>query len=301
MEIKPPPSALDDVAVRPPDRHLELALDAVGMENVQTQVRVQGLLLPAQADANVSLIDHKSRGIHMSRLFKHINRLHEDELTWPWLNAALDQILSSHTELSDAARLEVHFDLPVLRKALLSDEQGWRNYPVTVRVSSHKGKRKHELALRVLYSSTCPCSASLSNQALSEEFAKEFSEAQISRENALTWLGQNGMRIAVPHSQRSEALVTAVIEPTEGVPPALALIDEIEKALMTPVQAAVKREDEQEFARLNASHLMFCEDAARKLKVALLKRQELTDFKIEVRHFESLHAHDVVAKVSKND
>ena len=30
--------------------------------------------------------------------------------------------------------------------------------------------------------------------------------------------------------------------------------------LKTPVQAAVKREDEQEFARLNGQNLMFCED-----------------------------------------
>lgn len=299
--MKPTPSALDDVAIRPPDRHLELALEAVGMENVQTQVRVQGLLLPAQADASVSLIDHKSRGIHMSRLFKQMNRLHEDELTWAWLNSTLDQILSSHTGLSDSATLEVRFALPVLRKALLSDEQGWRNYPITVRVSSVNGKRKHELAVRVLYSSTCPCSASLSSQALSAEFAQEFSEAQIPREKALEWLGQNGTRVAVPHSQRSEAFVTAEIVPDEGTPSALTLIDDIENALKTPVQAAVKREDEQEFARLNADNLMFCEDAARKLKVSLLKREELTDFKIEVRHFESLHAHDVVAKVSKND
>jgi glyoxylate/hydroxypyruvate reductase A len=32
------------------------------------------------------------------------------------------------------------------------------------------------------------------------------------------------------------------------------------------VQTAVKREDEQEFARLNAQHPMYCEDAARRLK-----------------------------------
>jgi len=46
---------------------------------------------------------------------------------------------------------------------------------------------------------------------------------------------------------------------------------------------------------------MFCEDAARKLKAALLKRSDVADFSIEVRHFESLHPHDVVAKVKKMD
>ena len=37
----------------------------------------------------------------------------------------------------------------------------------------------------------------------------------------------------------------------------------MEAALGTPVQTAVKREDEQAFARLNGRNLMFCEDAPR--------------------------------------
>ena len=48
-------------------------------------------------------------------------------------------------------------------------------------------------------------------------------------------------------------------------------IDRIESSLKTPVQAAVKREDEQEFARLNGQNLMFCEDAARRLQHELDK------------------------------
>jgi GTP cyclohydrolase I len=302
MEMNPKSKVLDDVAVLPPERHLEVALDDVGMENVQTQVRFHGLLLPARATAGVSLVDHKSRGIHMSRLFKVINRLHEDELSWDWMNVALEQILSSHEGLSDAAHLHVDFELPLLRKALVSQEHGWRNYPVRITVSCLKGQIRQEISVRVLYSSTCPCSASLSRQALQDQFTKDFSEGSLTRTQVLDWLGANGTKVALPHSQRSEAFVTAVIEPSSGgVPAALALIDEIETALATPVQAAVKREDEQEFARLNAQNQMFCEDAARRLKVALLGRVDLADFAIEVRHFESLHAHDVVAKVRKNN
>lgn len=298
MSLKPP--FLDDVAALPPERNLELTLDHVGMENVQTQVRVNGLMLPAVAHAGVSLVDPKSRGIHMSRLFKQINRLHEDELSWTLLSNALDQILTSHEGLSDTADLSVSFTLPVLRKALLSEEEGWRNYPVSVRVRIENERPLYEMSVRVLYSSTCPCSASLSRQAMEEQFRKDFQEATLSKENVLAWLGQNGARIAVPHSQRSEAFVTATVDPTAGVLSPLSLIDEIEDALKTPVQGPVKREDEQEFARLNAKNPMFCEDAARKLKAALMRRDEMTDFAIEVRHFESLHAHDVIARVRKH-
>ena len=75
----------------------------------------------------------------------------------------------------------------------------------------------------------------------------------------------------------------------------------MEAALGTPVQSAVKREDEQEFARRNAQNLMFCEDAARRLKAKFMNNEKVTDFFFEVRHFESLHPHDVVAQVSKNE
>lgn len=300
MQTKKSNSVLDDVAVLPPQHNLELALDEVGMENVQTLVRLEGLLLPARAHASVSLVDSKSRGIHMSRLFKQINRLHEDELSWGWMSSSIEQILASHEGLSDSAHLEVSFELPVLRKALISEERGWRNYPVRMAVSSRQARLAYELSVRVLYSSTCPCSASLSKQALHAQFSKDFQEEKISRQNILSWIDLNGSTVAVPHAQRSEAFVTVWVDQKESSPNALNLINDVEAALATPVQAAVKREDEQEFARLNASNPMFCEDAARRLKAALLKLPGLADFAIEVRHYESLHPHDVVARVRKH-
>ena len=77
------------------------------------------------------------------------------------------------------------------------------------------------------------------------------------------------------------------------------LINHIEDALQTPVQATVKREDEQEFARLNASNLMFCEDASRRLQAQLDNTAEYLDFWVRVNHLESLHPHDAVAIVTK--
>ena len=65
-----------------------------------------------------------------------------------------------------------------------------------------------------------------------------------------------------------------------------ALIDAIEDALKTPVQAAVKREDEQEFARLNGQNLMFCEDASRRLQHRLVQMPIFEDFWVRVNHYE---------------
>jgi GTP cyclohydrolase I len=77
--------------------------------------------------------------------------------------------------------------------------------------------------------------------------------------------------------------------------PISTLIDQLEAALQTPVQAAVKRADEQEFARLNAANLMFCEDAARRVKAKLEENVQYKDYWVRVNHMESLHAHDAVA------
>ncbi|MNW00176.1 GTP cyclohydrolase FolE2 [compost metagenome] len=77
--------------------------------------------------------------------------------------------------------------------------------------------------------------------------------------------------------------------------PIIALIDQAEAALGTAVQTAVKRADEQAFALANGQNLMFCEDAARRLHLALQRLNWLSGFALRVEHAESLHAHDAVA------
>ena len=64
-------------------------------------------------------------------------------------------------------------------------------------------------------------------------------------------------------------------------------------------QAAVKREDEQEFARRNGANLMFCEDAARRVKALLESDERVVDWRLVATHRESLHPHDAVATAVK--
>ena len=78
--------------------------------------------------------------------------------------------------------------------------------------------------------------------------------------------------------------------------PLIAIINDAEAALGTAVQTAVKRADEQAFALANGQNLMFCEDAARRLNLALKRSPGINAFHIRVIHAESLHAHDAVAE-----
>jgi GTP cyclohydrolase I len=114
----------------------------------------------------------------------------------------------------------------------------------------------------------------------------------------MRWLGSQGTA-ATPHSQRSHADVSVVLSADCTEYPLTALIEAIESAVATPVQAAVKRNDEQEFARRNAENLMFCEDSARRIRAVLETLPSVVDYRVQASHLESLHPHDAVAIVTK--
>ena len=106
--------------------------------------------------------------------------------------------------------------------------------------------------------------------------------------------------MATPHSQRSIANVKVKLNSNINEFDVVNLINTLEGELKTPVQAAVKREDEQEFARINAKNLLFCEDAARRIKHVLQKQKKIKGFWLRVHHHESLHPHDATAEASSD-
>ncbi len=150
------------------------------------------------------------------------------------------------------------------------------------------------------YSSTCPCSAALARQLIQKAFKDKFSnEASVDLETVHEWLGTTEGVVATPHSQRSVAEIKVKLNSSTTEFPITELVDLIENSLKTPVQAAVKREDEQEFARLNGQNLMFCEDAARRLQHTMNASTQFDDFWLRINHLESLHAHDAVSVTTK--
>ncbi len=279
-------------------------LNWVGMSGIDLPLQLnesQAASLPAKIDLHVDLYDPRHRGIHMSRLYLAL----QDTLTQAPLNrASLEQLLSraleSHTDTSRQAALRIRFDLPLLRPALKSEFSGWKAYPVTLDAQLGPQGLTTEIAVEIPYSSTCPCSAALSRQLLQQAFSRDFApDAPLSVDQVNDWLQAHGS-LATPHSQRSTAQVRAELPAhTWFNLPVETLIDTAEAALQTPVQTAVKREDEQAFAALNGSNQMFVEDAARRLKQALLATDDWQDFWIRVEHHESLHAHDAVAVCTK--
>lgn len=280
-------------------------LDRVGMSGIETMVLLEdadgvAVRQPAKADAHVDLADPDAKGIHMSRLYMALQSgLDSGVLTPAAVEATLRDFVESHGDLATAAHLSLRFDHMVRRSALLSEASGWRSYPVRIDSHLRNGRVEHGLSVVVTYSSTCPCSAALARQLLQEGFSEDFAGAtSVSTENVLAWLGGEAEIRALPHAQRSVAEVTVVFEEGDAFDMS-GLIDAVEAAVETSVQTVVKRIDEQEFARLNAANLMFCEDAARRIRAGVEDLGNVLDYRVGVRHLESLHPHDAVAIVTK--
>ena len=265
-------------------------IDSVGMQGIAIPLHVLGkrgerLASKATVDVTVSLDHPNAKGIHMSRLYSLLQRyLSNQDLHKSALVSLMNALIESQDGLSNSAQLNLHFDLTVSRPALISRMSGYQSYPAS-------------LCVRVPYSSTCPCSASLSRKALSEVFVQQFEGKGLSVEEMGAWLASKQASIATAHAQRSFADITLDLSDNE-IPDFIGIIDLIENALGTPLQTAVKREDEQAFAKRNAENLMFVEDSVRRLHEALSTYYQATYFRVKVEHQESLHAHDAIAELS---
>lgn len=297
--------------------HHAHTLDWVGMEGIALPIAldVDGSSLPLQAkvDVFVSLDNAQQKGIHMSRLYRLLQaRLANHTVTDDTLIQLLDALINSQAGHSHSAKCVLRFAITKEQSALLSDLSGYQQYDLVWVCQNIQGTVRVEKRIEVGYSSTCPCSAALSRSALKDAVMAEFGQSvagsgRIDAKELLSWLESDKGSVATPHSQRSLASIHiqhGTLNQTEQLRFGFStLIAKAEHALQTRLQTAVKREDEQAFAQLNANNLMFCEDAARRLVTAfkLNQGEGSLGYFIKVAHFESLHAHDAVAYAKSPD
>jgi GTP cyclohydrolase I len=273
-------------------------LDWVGMSKIALPVVVKDKQhgnydAKAFVESYVNLVSPDVKGIHMSRLYLLLADFSR--------NGVLKEKLASHDDISDSTCMKLEFDYFINQPALKSEYSGWKDYPVSIKGVLKGNKVETEISVKIPYSSTCPCSAALARQILQQAFSDDFAdESSVDKETIEKWLQSERGSVATPHSQRSYADVVVKLDDSyEDGFPISDLIQVVESTLKTAVQTAVKREDEQEFARLNGSNQMFCEDAARRVKNILNQQPNFVDFWVRIEHIESLHAHDAVAMCTK--
>ena len=290
------PKILPDV-IRNQKSHFSSCLQWVGMERVTLPLTLSGgEKVEAWGDVFVNVINEEAKGIHMSRLYLIIHEIvSQRNLSVDMIREILKKFVQSQEGLSDSAKVVLRWNEMYKRQALLSEFSGWRSYPLELGGELIKDNLKIYLKFSIFYSSTCPCSSALSRQIYQQDFKKEFSGDSVSFDKVSKWLGETS--VAAPHSQRSRADITLTLKnPLQSVS-FIRFIDKIETDIKTVVQTAVKREDEQEFARLNGQNTMFVEDALRVMKKSMGSFKEVESFEIKTRHFESLHVHDAVGSI----
>ncbi len=299
------PTSMPDIANHT-TAQTEGTLDWVGMSNIEMPIMVASKgenerMVSAHVDAFVNLKEAQAKGIHMSRLYLLLDELSTSNvLNYQSLVTLLDGFISSHQDLSDQAKVTFSFEYHLRRKSLISGKEGWKAYPITLTGHFNQGKLAIELSVDIRYSSTCPCSAALARQLIQKAFQDKFTTQEpVELSTIHEWLGTTEGIVATPHSQRSVAEVKVKLNNQVNDFPITDIVDAVEASLQTPVQAAVKREDEQEFARLNGQNLMFCEDAARRLQHTMNQATQYDDFWLKINHLESLHAHDAVSVTTK--
>ena len=256
------------------------AIQHVGISNFRLPVRFRTQdggeqRLETSVTGTVSLEADK-KGINMSRIMRSFYAHAEETFSFEVIEAALDDY---KTDLeSFDARIQMRLSFPMKMDSLRSGLSGWQYYDIALELVETAGQRTRILHLDYVYSSTCPCSLELS-------------------EHARRTRGQ----LATPHSQRSVARLSMVIDPdadTLWFEDAVALA---RAAVPTETQVMVKREDEQAFAELNAANPIFVEDAVRLFAERLQGDARIGDFRVVASHQESLHSHDAVSVLTEGE
>ncbi|KUJ85654.1 GTP cyclohydrolase FolE2 [Ruegeria marisrubri] len=246
----------------------------VGISNFRLPIRFHSkngpdLTLETSVTGTVSL-EAEKKGINMSRIMRSFYKHAERTFSFEVMEAALDDYMTDLDSFD--ARIQMRFSYPVRLKSLRSGLEGYQYYDIALELVEQGGVRQKIIHLDYVYSSTCPCSLELSEHARS----------------------QRG-RLATPHSQRSVARISVVVDTHADCLWFEDLIALCRRAVPTETQVMVKREDEQAFAELNASNPIFVEDAARLFCAELQADHHIGDFRVIASHQESLHSHDAVS------
>ncbi|WP_435139450.1 GTP cyclohydrolase FolE2 [Pseudopelagicola sp. nBUS_19] len=245
----------------------------VGISNFRLPIRFHSrdngdISLETSVTGTVSLEADK-KGINMSRIMRSFYKHAEKTFSFEVMEAALSDYITDLESFD--ARLQMRFSYPMKISSLRSGLAGYQYYDIALEKVQVSGALHKIMHLDYIYSSTCPCSLELSEHAR-----------------------RNREQLATPHSQRSVARISVVIE-GDSCLWFEDLIDLARAAVPTETQVMVKREDEQAFAELNAANPIFVEDAARLFCEQLKWDSRIGDFRVIASHQESLHSHDAVS------
>lgn len=314
-EYYPEDSELPDPQIDPFIPGSKVVLDKVGVTGVDLPMKFKrrdGTTQELHVKASLygSLDNPEAKGLNLSRfpIIMHeeiaghmsleglkgvLTRLQEKQgskhvycklrFKYPWVQAALrtrKEINPNNYKMEHGAALE-RDTFKIVEGIRLSHDkmEGYIFYDCVLEGQWHEGEFKFFLTVEYIYSSTCPCSFELAQDAT-----------------------QRRGKAANGHSQRSIGRITVEFNPDNHVVWIEDIVEMARRKVPTEVVIICKRRDEQAFAELNGSNLLFTEDASRLLYEGLDEMYEtgkISDFNIVTEHLESLHPWSATAVVSK--
>jgi GTP cyclohydrolase I len=312
-QFYPIDSTLPDPQVDPVLPGAHIILDKVGIAPVDLPIlskrrdEESPQVLQAQASLYCSLDDPKAKGLNLSRLYLLMHDAIKDNLSVDGIQDTLNEM--AICQRAQNAYCKLRYKYPWTQKALRSRQpltveeellgefeispegqrlslkklEGHIAYNTTLEGQYHKADPsgrdfKFYLTIEYVYSSTCPCSFELANDATQYRNAA-----------------------ANAHSQRSRMQTTVEFD-IDNIVWIEDLVELHREIIPTEVQVVVKRRDEQAFAELNGSNLLFSEDAVRLMYAGLDKwydEGKIHDFRIITNHEESLHPWNAIALTAK--
>ena len=303
IDFYPEDNELPDPQISPVLPGSRVPIQKVGIAPVDLPIKLQrrdGSVQELHAKASLygSLDDPNAKGLNLSRFYIQMHDAVADKLSIDGLKNIL-KVMREKQNCEHAyckLRFAYQWTQPALRTRDTAKEgepifkvdgdknlsfrkkEGHIFYDCELEGQIHGDEYKFFLTVNYIYSSTCPCSFELSH-------------------DATTRRG----KAANAHSQRSIAKIKIQFNPDDIV----WIEDVVEMArrqLPTEVQVVVKRRDEQAFAELNASNLIFTEDSCRLLYAGLdewYNEGKIYDFSVVTEHLESLHNWEAIAVISK--
>lgn len=283
----PEDSELPDPQLCPILPGAQVTIQKVGISPVDLPIKIlrrdgEEQVLHAKASLYGSLDDSTSKGLNLSRFYLLMHDKIANHISIDALKDVLKELQAK--QACKDAYCKLRFDYPWVQEALRTKDEnnnrlnGHIFYSCELEGQLLDDQYKFFLTVNYVYSSTCPCSFELANDA-KEKRGK----------------AANG------HSQRSIAKIKIQFDPSKMI----WIEDVVELAreyIPTEVQIVVKRRDEQAFAELNGANLIFTEDACRLLYQGLDKwfdDGKIFDFSIVTEHIESLHPWSAVAIIYK--
>lgn len=311
QDFYPLDSSLPDPQVDPIIPGARVSLDKVGIAPVDLPIMVKRRdggtqVLQAEASLYCSLDDADAKGLNLSRLYLLMHEKIVDHLSMDGIKAVLAEMATKQG--TTKAFCKLRFKYPWSQKALRSRQPITRdeidqglfedNGEEVISLRKLEGhiaygtvlegrydansddKFSFYLTIEYVYSSTCPCSFELAHNATN-----------------LRDVAANA------HSQRSIMTTTVKFNPDDIIW-IEDLVEMHRQHIPTEVQVVVKRRDEQAFAELNGSNLLFSEDAVRLMYAGLDEWYDdgkIDDFTIVTSHEESLHPWNAIAMVTKHN